>query len=120
MVNVVGLVVIILIVLVVVYALSIALPQYIKFTQSVIVDDIDKAHETMCGIPDKLSIIFDTIDTISHDNLDDRAKGIYQQMIWKNDVKSCDIIYFYKQLDSEQKKKLNWLELSCNVRQCLD
>ena len=41
-------------------------------------------------------------------------------MQWGKDVESCDIIYFYNQLDSEQKKELNWLELSCNVRNCPD
>ncbi len=102
--------------------LSIALPPLIKYAndeaQRKLLDELDDAHKLMCGIPDELDVIFDTIDGISSDKFDNKAKRIYQQIQWGKDIESCDVIYLYKQLDSEQKKKLNWPELSCNVRHC--
>ena len=99
------------------------LPPLINFAMSEdarrIAKSVDEGHEIMCGFPDKLSVIFDTIDSISPDDLDDRSKGIYNQMLWKDyNIGNCDVIYFYNQLDSDQRKKLNWFELSCNARQC--
>ena len=102
----------------------IALPPLINFAndskQRELVESLDESQRLMCGIPDELDVIFDTIDTISSDKFDNRAKGIYQQIQWGKDIESCDIIYLYNQLDVEQKKKLNWPELSCNVRHCLE
>jgi len=102
----------------------IALPPLINFAndskQRELIESLDESQRLMCGIPDELYVIFDTIDTISSDKFDNRAKGIYQQIQWGKDIESCDIIYLYNQLDLEQKKKLNWLELSCNVRHCLE
>ncbi len=107
----------------VIVILSIALPPLVKFAndeaQRKLLKDVDQAHILMCGIPDELDVIFDSIDRISSDKFDNKAKRIYQQIQWGKDVESCDVIYFYNQLDAEQKKKLNWLELSCNVRHCL-
>jgi hypothetical protein len=124
MTSIAGIFSLIIILFIVVVVLYYTLPPLINFAISDdarrIVKNIDEAHETMCGIPDKLGVIFDTIDSISPDDLDERSKGIYNQMLWKNDIESCDVIYFYNQLDSEQRKKLNWFELSCNVRQCVD
>jgi hypothetical protein len=103
--------------------LSIALPPLVKYAndeaQRKLLDDVDDAHKLMCGIPDELDVIFDTIDKISSEKFDNKAKRIYQQIQWGDDIESCDIIYFYNQLDEGQKKKLNWFELSCNVRHCL-
>jgi len=117
---VVGLILAIIFVIVI---LSIALPPLLKYAndeaQRKSLGEIDDSHKLMCGISDELDVIFDKIDVISSDKFDNKAKGIYQQMQWGKDIESCDIVYFYKQLDTEQKKKLNWLELSCNVHQCL-
>ncbi len=108
----------------VIVILSIALPPLLNYVndeqQRKLFEEMNKGYVLMCGIPDELGVIFDTIDIISSDNFDNKAKSIYQQMQWGKDVESCDIIYFYNQLDAEQKKKLNWLELSCNVRNCLN
>jgi len=117
---VVGLILALIFVIVI---LSIALPPLFKYAndeaQRKLLGEIDDAQKLMCGMPDKLRVIFDSIDVISSDKFDNKAKGTYQQMQWGKDIKSCDIVYFYKQLDIEQKKKLNWLELSCNIHQCL-
>ena len=102
---------------------SITLPPLLKYAndeaERKLLDEIDDADKLMCGMPDELGVIFDKIDVISSEKFDNKAKGIYQQIQWGKDIESCDIVYFYKQLDAEQKKKLNWLELSCNVRQCV-
>ena len=116
----VGLIAVVVFVIVI---LSIALPPLLKYTndetQRKLLDEIDDAHKFMCGIPDELNMVFETIDSISSDKFNNKAKGIYQQIQWGKNIESCDIIYLYKQLDDEQKKKLNWQELSCNVSQCL-
>ena len=104
--------------------LSIALPPYLNYLnderQRELFEEMNKGNILMCGTPEELGKIFDMIDIISSDGFDNKAKSIYQQIQWGKDVESCDIIYFYNQLDAEQKKKLNWLELSCNVRDCPD
>ncbi len=102
--------------------ISIALPGLTKHLddeeQRNLLDETDGVHKLMCGIPDKLEMIFDSIDAISSEKFDNRAKGIYQQMQWGKGIESCDVVYFYDQLDLEQKKKLNWLELSCDASLC--
>jgi hypothetical protein len=102
--------------------LSISLPGLMKFandeTQRNLLDQIDDHQKLMCGMPDELGALFDSVNVISPETFDHRAKGIYQQMQWGKDIASCDVIYFYGQLDAEQKKKLNWLELSCSVPYC--
>ena len=122
--NLWGVLAIIFVILFVGVILWIALPPLINFAndskQRELVESLDESQRLMCGIPDELDVIFDTIDTISSDKFDNRAKGIYQQIQWGKDIESCDIIYLYNQLDLEQKKKLNWPELSCNVRHCLE
>ena len=106
----------------VVVILSISLPGLIKYsndeTQKDLLDKIDSTQKLMCGMPDRLESVFDSVGLISSENFDNRAKGIYQQMQWGIAIESCDVIYFYDQLDTEQKKRLNWLELSCNVPYC--
>ena len=107
----------------VIVLLSIALPPLLKHVndeaQKELFAEINEENKMMCGIPNELSTIFDTIDSISSDKFDNKAKGIYQQIQWGKNIESCDIIYLYKQLDVEQKKILNWEKLSCNVSQCL-
>jgi len=107
----------------VIVIMLITLPPLLKYAnneaQRKLFDEIDDADKLMCGIPGELGVIFDKIDVISSEKFDNKAKGIYQQIQWGKDIESCDVVYFYKQLDIEQKKKLNWLELSCNVSQCL-
>ena len=107
----------------VIVILSISLPGVIKYvndeTQKNLLEKIDDAQKFMCGMPDELSAIIDSVGVISSEKFDNRAKGIYQQMQWGKDIESCDIVYFYGQLDYEQKKKLHWLNFSCNVPQCL-
>jgi hypothetical protein len=108
----------------VIVILSIALPPLLNYVndeqERKLFEEMNKGHILMCGTPDELGVIFDKIDIITSDNFNNKAKSIYQQMQWGKDVESCDIIYFYSQLDAEQKKKLNWLELSCNVHNCPD
>ena len=107
----------------VIVILSITLPPLLKYTsdetQRKLLDEIDDTYKLMCGTPDKLNTIFDKIDSISSDNFDNKAKGIYQQIQWGKNIESCDVVYFYKQLNTEQKTKLSWQELSCNVSQCI-
>ncbi|MCH9658802.1 hypothetical protein K0U27_08980 [archaeon] len=102
--------------------LSISLPGLIKYsndeTQKNLRDQVDGTQKLMCGMPDELHLIFNSIDLISSEKFDNRAKGIYQQMQWGKDIQSCDVVYFYDQLNIEQKKRLNWLELSCNASYC--
>ena len=116
---VIGLVLAVIFVIVI---LLIALPPLIQFqndeAQRKIIDNLDDSHRLMCGTPDQLGIIFDRLDSISSDKFDNKAKGIYQKIQWGKNIESCDIIYLYNQLDVEQKKQLNWLELSCNVNHC--
>jgi hypothetical protein len=103
--------------------LSISLPGLIKYsddeTQKNLLEEIDDSQRFMCGMPDQLGGIFDSVGMISSEKFDNRAKGIYQQMQWGNDIESCDVVYFYGQLDFKQKERLNWLEFSCNIPQCL-
>ena len=116
---VIGLVLAVIFVIVI---LLIALPPLIQFqkdeAQRKLIDNLDDSHRLMCGTPDQLGIIFDRLDSISSDKFDNKAKGIYQKIQWGKNIESCDIIYLYNQLDVEQKKQLNWLELSCNVNHC--
>ncbi len=88
-------------------------------TQRELLKEVSEEHKMMCGIPEEINVIFDKMDSISTDNFDNRARGIYQTITWGNDVESCDVLYLYNQLDNEQKKKLNWMELSCTVSHCL-
>jgi len=114
----------VLILIFIIVILLIALPPLVKFAfqeeQQKSFEDLNRGHMLMCGTSDEFSVIFDAIDVISSDNFDNKAKGIYQQMQWGKDIKSCDIVYFYNQLNTEQKERLNWLELSCDVRKCLN
>ena len=113
----------VLVLIFVIVIILITLPPLLKYAndevQRKLLEEIDDADKLMCGIPDELGVIFDKIDVISSEKFDNKAKGIYQQMQWGKDIESCDVVYFYKQLDTEQKKKLNWVELSCNASQCL-
>ncbi|QMU53497.1 MAG: hypothetical protein GKS07_00380 [Nitrosopumilus sp.] len=108
-------------VLVVVF-LSISLPGLTKHAndeaQKNLLDQIDGSQKLMCGMPDELGTIFGSVGLISSEGFDNKAKGIYQQMQWGKKIESCDVVYFYNQLDAEQKKTLDWLELSCNVSYC--
>jgi len=103
--------------------LSISLPGVIKFVNDEANRDslknVSEAQRMMCGIPSELDLIFDMMGSISSDSFDNKAKGIYQSILWGNDVESCDVLYLYQQLDIEQKKKLNWMELSCTVSHCI-
>ena len=114
-----GLVSVLILVLVI---LSISLPGLIKYsnneTQKDLRDKLNGTQKLMCGIPDELDAVFKSIDLISSEKLDNRAKGIYQQIQWGKDIQSCDVVYFYDQLNAEQKKRLNWPDLSCNVSYC--
>ncbi len=102
--------------------LSISLPGLIKYSddemQNQIFDEIDDDKKIMCGMHDDLDAIFDSIDLISSESLDNKSKGIYQQIQWGKDIESCDVVYLYDNLSFEQKKKLDWLDFSCNVPQC--
>ena len=102
--------------------LSISLPGFVKYandeTQKNLLDQMDSTQKLMCGMSDDLGTIFDSVGLISSEKFDNKAKGIYQQMQWGKEIESCDVVYFYNQLDTEQKKRLNWLELSCNVTHC--
>ena len=107
----------------VIVILSISLPGLIKYandeTQNDLLEKVGDSQKFMCGMPDELGVIFNSVDVISSEQFDNRAKGIYQQMQWGIEIESCDVVYFYEQLDFEQKKKLNWLEFYCNIPQCL-
>ena len=113
----------VLVLIFVLVILSISSPGVIKFANDEanrnLLKDVSEAHRMMCGIPSELNVIFDMMGSISSDSFDNQAKGIYQSILWGNDVESCDILYLYKQLDSEQRKKLNWMELSCTVSHCI-
>ena len=102
--------------------LSISLPGLIKYsnseTQKNLRDQVNGTQKLMCGMPDELHTIFNSLDLISSEKFDNRAKGIYQQIQWGKDIQSCDVVYFYDQLSAEQKKRLNWLDLSCNSSYC--
>ena len=106
----------------VIVIISIALPGLEKHandeTQKNLLDQIDSTQKLMCGMPDELGMIFDSVGLISSEKFDNKAKGIYQQMQWGKDIESCDVVYLYDQLDTEQKKRLNWLELSCDAAYC--
>ena len=116
---VIGLISVLILALVI---LSISLPGLIKYssneTQKNLRDQVDDAEKLMCGVPDELHIIFNSLDLISPEKFDNRAKGIYQQIQWGTDIRSCDVVYLYDQLNSEQKKRLNWFDLSCNASYC--
>lgn len=107
----------------VIVILSISLPGLIKHaddeTQKNLLGEIDDSQKLMCGMPEKLVPIFDSVGVISPERFDNKAKAIYQQMQWGIEIESCDVVYFYDQLDIEQKKKLDWIDFSCNVPQCL-
>jgi len=114
---------ILLVLIFVLVILSISLPGVIKFVNDEANRDslknVSEEQRMMCGIPSELDLIFDMMGSISSDSFDNEAKGIYQSILWGNDVESCDVLYLYQQLDIEQKKKLNWMELSCTVSHCI-
>jgi len=103
--------------------LSIALPGLIKYAddqaQQKSYDNLPEGHRMMCNMPSELGMVFDRMGDISSDNFDNQAKGIYQSILWGNDIESCDVLYLYNQLDSNQKQKLDWLEISCTVNHCI-
>ena len=106
----------------VIVGLFITLPGLLKYAddqeQQKIYENLPDGHRMMCNIPSELEIIFSKMDTISSDNFDNQAKGIYQSILWGKDIESCDVLYLYNQLDIHQKQKLDWLEISCNVNHC--
>ena len=116
---IVGLISVLILVIVI---LSISLPGLIKHsdneTQKNLRDQVDGNQKLMCGMTDELRAVFNSIDLISSEKFDNRAKGIYQQIQWGKDIQRCDVVYFYDQLNAEQKKRLNWLDLSCNTSYC--
>lgn len=103
--------------------LTIALPPLLKYAdhqaQKEAYSNIPEGHMMMCNIPLELEKIFDKMDTISSDNFDNRAKGIYQSILWGKNIESCDVLYLYNELEDNQKQKLDWLELSCTINHCL-
>ena len=107
----------------VVVGISIALPGLLKYADDQarikIHDDLPEGHRMMCNIPSELVMIFDRMGDISSDNFDNRAKGIYQSILWGNAIESCDVLNLYNQLDYNQKEKLDWLELSCTANHCI-
>jgi len=106
----------------IVVGIVVALPGLLKYVddqnQQKIYENLPDGHLMMCNIPSKLEIIFDRMNTISSDNFDNKAKGIYQSILWGTDIESCDVLYLYNQLDDSQKEKLLWLDLSCTVSHC--
>ncbi|QLH02871.1 hypothetical protein C5F47_04565 [Nitrosopumilus cobalaminigenes] len=114
---------IVLILLFVIVGISIALPPLLKYAddeaRQAAYNNVPEKYRMMCNTPSELEIIFDRMDTISSDNLDTQAKGIYQSILWGNDIESCDVLYLYNQLDDNQKEKLLWLEISCTVSHCI-
>jgi hypothetical protein len=102
--------------------LWISLPGLIEFANTQenrdLLNHISETEKMMCGIPNEMNVIFDKINSISSDNFDNKAKGIYQSILWGNDIDSCDISYLYEQLDNQQKEKLNWNEFSCTNNHC--
>jgi hypothetical protein len=103
--------------------LFIALPGLLKYAddqaKQKAYENLPDGHRLMCNIPSELEMIFDRMNDISSDNFDNKAKGIYQSILWGNDIESCDVLYMYNQLDDVQKQKLDWLELSCTVNHCM-
>ena len=114
---------IVLIIIFVIVGISIALPPLLKYaddeSRQEAYNNVPEKYRMMCNIPSELEIIFDRMDTISSDNLDNQAKGIYQSILWGDDIESCDVLYLYNQLDDNQKEKLLWLELSCTTSHCI-
>ncbi|MBT5200287.1 MAG: hypothetical protein HOK63_02420 [Thaumarchaeota archaeon] len=102
--------------------LWISLPGLIEFADTQedrdLLNDISETEKMMCGIPNEMNVIFDKINSISSDNFDNKAKGIYQSILWGNNIDSCDISYLYEQLDNQQKEKLNWNKFSCTNNHC--
>ena len=107
----------------VIVGLSIALPGLIKYAddqaQQKTLENLPDGHRMMCNTPSELEIIFDRMNDVSSNNFDNKANGIYQSILWGNDIESCDVLYLYNQLDDDQKKKLGWLDLSCTVNHCV-
>ena len=107
----------------VVVGVSIALPGLIKYADDQALEkayeNLPDGHKMMCNTPLELGMIFEKMSDISSDNFDNKAKGIYQSILWGNDIESCDVQYLYNQLDDNQKQKLDWQELSCTVNHCV-
>ena len=107
----------------VIVGMLIALPGLLKYAddqaKQKVPENLPDGHKMMCNNPSELEMIFEKIGDISSDNLDNQAKGIYQSILWGSEIESCDVQYLYDQLDSNQKQKLGWLELSCTVNHCV-
>jgi len=82
-----------------------------------IVDDVQHTIKEICGIDQKL---FDTLDDTVFGTLDKKGRIIWNQFHQGNEVSKCDAVYFYNQLDSDNRKRIDLKELTCNVNDCLE
>jgi hypothetical protein len=103
--------------------LWISLPGLLQFAEDEanreLQSKVSQQEKMMCNSPEKMNAVFDNIDLISSENFDNKARGIYQTILWGNDIESCDISYLYNQLDDSQKEKLNWNKLECTINHCI-
>lgn len=103
--------------------LWISIPGYLQFADDEanreLLNKVSEQEKMMCNNPEKMKIIFEGMNSISSDNFDNKAKGIYQTILWGNDIESCNIAYLYNQLGDIQKEKLNWEKLECTTNHCI-
>ncbi|BDQ31156.1 hypothetical protein NZNM25_01600 [Nitrosopumilus zosterae] len=83
------------------------------------VENLEDKLIEYCGLSNKVSKIYEVLESLNLDTLDERTKQIYWDLGNGNEVSKCDMLYFYQQLNEDNKKKLNWFEFACNVNDCL-
>jgi hypothetical protein len=76
--------------------------------------------DSFCGIEKHLAEIKSVMESISPETMDERSIQIAWDLIGGKEVSDCDLWYFYQHLDEDNRKKLKWDELLCNVNDCLN
>mgnify|MGYP000005112888 CR=1 FL=1 len=81
-----------------------------------VVDDIQHTIKEICGIDQK---VLDALDDTVFETLDQKGRIVWNQFHQGKEVSKCDAVYFYNQLDDDNRKKINLKELTCNINECL-
>lgn len=70
----------------------------------------------VCPIPDK---ILSAIDESFIQTLPDGEAKQLAEKIRNNEASDCDKWQFFQLLNENQRKKMNWFEFACNVKDCI-
>lgn len=72
--------------------------------------------EQVCPLDEK---ILDSIDAAFIQTLEDEKSKDLAEKIIKNQASDCDKRMFFEILDEDSRKRIHWLDFTCNVKDCL-